>query len=66
VLAAQLTRLMREARMPNGVGGVGYGEADIPALAAGTIVQARLVDNAPRPVGEDDLAALFRGALSYW
>lgn len=66
VLAAQLVRMMRDATIPNGVGGVGYGEADLPALAAGTIVQARLVDNAPRKVTEDDLAALFRGALAYW
>lgn len=66
VLAAQLARMMREAGIPNGISGVGYGEADIGALAAGAIVQARLVDNAPRKVTEDDLAALFRGAAAYW
>lgn len=66
VLAAELVRMMRATGIPNGVSGVGYGEADIPALAAGTIVQARLVDNAPRKVDERDLEALFRGALGYW
>jgi alcohol dehydrogenase class IV len=66
LLAAQIVRLMRKAGIPNGIGGVGYGEADLPALAGGTIVQARLVDNAPRKVTEDDLAALFRGAMAYW
>jgi alcohol dehydrogenase class IV len=65
-LAAHLAAMMRGAGLPNGLSGVGYGEADLPALAAGTIVQARLVDNAPRPVTEDDLAALFRGALTCW
>lgn len=66
VLAAELVRLMRATGMPNGVAGVGYGEADLPALAAGTIVQARLCENAPRKVDERDLEMLFRGALGYW
>ncbi|UQA57226.1 hydroxyacid-oxoacid transhydrogenase [Polyangium aurulentum] len=66
LLAAELVRLMRKAGIPNGIGGVGYGEADLSALAAGTIVQTRLVDNAPRKVTEDDLAALFHGAIAYW
>jgi len=36
------------------------------ALAAGAIVQARLVDNAPRRVTREDLSSIYRGALSYW
>ena len=66
VLSGHLARMMQATGIPNGVAGVGYGEADIEALVAGTIVQARLVDNAPRPVNGDDLGALFRGALRYW
>jgi alcohol dehydrogenase class IV len=65
-LAAQLASMMRAAGIPNGISAVGYGEADLAALAAGTAVQARLVDNAPRRVGEDDLRALFRSALACW
>jgi hypothetical protein len=48
------------------VGGVGYGEADLPALVAGTIVQTRLLDNAPRPITAEDLGALFQSALRCW
>ncbi|MFT3770607.1 MAG: hydroxyacid-oxoacid transhydrogenase [Minicystis sp.] len=66
VLAAELVRMMQATAIPNGIGGVGYTEADLAALAAGTIVQARLVDNAPRKVTRDDLEMLFRGALGYW
>ncbi len=66
VLAAQIVAMMRASGMPNGVGGVGYGEADFDALVAGTLVQTRLLDNAPRPVTGEELEALFRGALEYW
>ncbi len=66
LLAAELVRLMRKVGIPNGIGGVGYAAGDLPALAAGTIVQKRLVDNAPREVTEHDLVGLFHGALAYW
>jgi alcohol dehydrogenase class IV len=52
--------------VPNGIGGVGYGEADLGALAAGAIVQARLVDNAPRSIDREEMEGLYRGALGYW
>jgi alcohol dehydrogenase class IV len=65
-LAARLTGLMRATGIPNGLSGLGYGEDDIPTLAAGAFQQKRLVDNAPLPVIEADLAALFRAALRYW
>ncbi len=66
VLAAHLVAMMREAGVPNGLTGVGYGEADLPALSVGAAAQARLVDNAPRRVTGEGLEALFRGALAYW
>jgi alcohol dehydrogenase class IV len=66
VLAEQLVRMMKETGLPNGLAGVGYGEADVEALTAGTLVQARLLGNAPCPVDGPRLAALFRDALSYW
>ncbi len=65
-LSRKLVELMREAGVPNGVSGVGYGEADVDALTRGSILQKRLVDNAPMPVDEPAMRALFRGALSYW
>jgi alcohol dehydrogenase class IV len=66
ILAAQLCAMMRATGIPNGVGGVGYGEADVPALVSGTIVQTRLLDNAPRTLTADDLGVLFQSALRCW
>jgi hydroxyacid-oxoacid transhydrogenase len=66
VLSSALIERMRAAGVPNGVGGVGYGEADVEALARGSILQKRLVDNAPMPVDETAMRALFRGAMAYW
>jgi hydroxyacid-oxoacid transhydrogenase len=66
LLSHVVVDLMRAAGVPNGVGGVGYGEDDLDALTRGAIVQKRLVDNAPLPVDDAVMRALFRGALSYW
>lgn len=65
-LAGALARLMRATSMPNGLRGLGYGEADVPALVAGAYAQQRLLANAPRAVGEEELAALFSGAMTIW
>jgi hydroxyacid-oxoacid transhydrogenase len=66
VLSSVLVGLMRDTRVPNGISGVGYAAADIPALAAGAILQKRLVDNAPLAVDDAAMRALFQAALSYW
>ena len=66
VLSGRLIGLMRATAMPNGIAGVGYGEADIPALTEGAYPQRRLLDNAPCTIGRDALNGLFRDALSYW
>jgi alcohol dehydrogenase class IV len=65
VLSHALIDAMRATGVPLGVSGVGYGEADVGALARGAIVQKRLVDNAPMPVDEDAMEALFLNALAY-
>jgi alcohol dehydrogenase class IV len=66
VLAKHLVRLMRATGIPNGVSGVGYAERDVDALSEGAFAQQRLLTNAPREVGRDELAHLFRGAMRYW
>jgi alcohol dehydrogenase class IV len=66
VLSGQIVELMKATAIPNGLGGVGYGEDDIPALTAGAFPQQRLLANAPRAIDRDTLAGLFRGALNYW
>ena len=63
ILAGALERLMKATGLPAGLAGVGYGKDDVGALVRGTIVQKRLLDNAPLPVGEPELSALFEGAL---
>ena len=65
-LSGRVIELMRAAGVPNGVGGVGYGEGDLDALTRGSIMQKRLVDNAPMPIDDAAMRSLFRGALAYW
>jgi alcohol dehydrogenase class IV len=66
VLADRIVEMMRATGIPNGLGGVGYGEDDLDALTDRAFPQKRLLDNAPRPVGRDELEELFRAALRYW
>jgi alcohol dehydrogenase class IV len=66
VLAGHLIRLMRSTGIPNGISGVGYGEHDVDVLSEGAFAQQRLLTNAPRTIGRDDLGRLFRGAMRYW
>ena len=61
-----LCRLMRDIGIPDGVAAVGFGEADIEELAAGAYKQQRLLATAPRPVTPEDLAGIFRRALTLW
>jgi len=66
VLAKHLIALMRATGIPNGISGVGYGEKDVAALSEGAFAQQRLLTNAPREVGRDDLERLFSSAMRYW
>jgi alcohol dehydrogenase class IV len=66
IVARRLIHLMQLCAIPNGVGGVGYHDGDIDTLTAGAWAQQRLVNNAPKPVGQQQLADLFRGAMRYW
>jgi hydroxyacid-oxoacid transhydrogenase len=66
VLATELIRLMRAVGMPNGLGGVGYTDDDVAALADGAYPQQRLLRNAPLQISEQVLADLFRQAMRYW
>jgi alcohol dehydrogenase class IV len=58
--------LMRDIEIPNGIGAVGYTEADIPDLVPGTMKQQRLLATCPRPVGEEDIAAIFAHSIENW
>jgi alcohol dehydrogenase class IV len=66
VLGKHLIGLMRATGIPNGISGVGYEARDVDALSEGAFAQQRLLTNAPREIGRDDLERLFRGAMRYW
>ena len=66
LLAAALIRVMRDTGMPNGLGAIGFVEADAERLAEGTLPQHRVTKLSPRPAGRSDLESMFRAALRYW
>jgi hydroxyacid-oxoacid transhydrogenase len=66
ILAERVIHFMRLLKMPNGLSAVGYTEADIPALVAGTLPQHRVTKLSPRPAGEAELAELFRQSMTIW
>jgi alcohol dehydrogenase class IV len=61
-----LTALMRDIGMPNGIGEVGYTDADVDDLVEGTLKQQRLLATAPREVTGEDVAAILRSSLELW
>jgi len=61
-----VTDLMRDIGLPNGLAAVGFTEADVPSLVAGTLKQQRILAASPRPVDEDDVARILRGSLRLW
>jgi alcohol dehydrogenase class IV len=66
VLPGVLTALMRDLGLPNGLGEVGYGEADVDDLVEGALKQQRLLATAPKTVTGEDLAGVIRGSLEHW
>jgi hydroxyacid-oxoacid transhydrogenase len=65
-LPGVLVDLMRDIGIPNGIGGVGFTEADVPDLVPGTMKQQRLLVTAPRVPTEEDVAAILTGSLQNW
>ena len=65
-LAGRVIGLMRAAGIPNGLADLGFGPADIDALATGAEPQYRVIRNAPKDVSRDDLKSLFSSAMRYW
>jgi len=66
LLAGQLTSLMKQLGVPNGLSAVGLTAADIPALVEGTLPQHRVTKLSPRPVAAEELEMLFRDSMSLW
>jgi hydroxyacid-oxoacid transhydrogenase len=65
-LPTALLGLMRDIGVPDGIGGVGFTESDVPDLVDGAMKQQRLLTTSPRPVTEDDLEQIFTRSLSLW
>jgi alcohol dehydrogenase class IV len=63
LLAGQLERMMRDARIPTRLTAFGYGPDDVDALARGAFAQERLLANSPRAITLEDLATLYRASL---
>jgi alcohol dehydrogenase class IV len=66
ILARTFIALMRETGLPSGIAALGYGAADVTALAEGAYAQQRPLVMAPRSVSIEDLQGLYRDALRYW
>ena len=65
-LPSALLRLMRDIGIPDGIGAVGYTDADVPDLVAGTMKQQRLLATSPREVTDEDVAGILTRSLSLW
>ena len=65
-LPSVLISLMRDIGIPNGIGGVGYTEADVPDLVPGTMKQQRLLATCPKPPTEDDIADILTKSVQNW
>jgi hydroxyacid-oxoacid transhydrogenase len=66
ILADRVTAFMERLGIPNGLSAVGYSRDDIPALVEGALPQHRVLKLSPRPVGREELTALFEDALLAW
>lgn len=66
ILADRLAQLIEQLELPNGLGAIGFTEADIPALARATLPQERVTKLSPRPASEEDLVRLFEQSMDIW
>ncbi len=65
-LPTVLIDLMRDIGIPNGIGGVGYTESDVPDLVPGTMKQQRLLATCPKTPTEDDIADILTKSVENW
>jgi alcohol dehydrogenase class IV len=64
-LAQRLIELMRKTGVPNGLSGVGFAPADVPALAQSTSRQVRAIANSPRATNLVDIENIYAAAMQY-
>jgi hydroxyacid-oxoacid transhydrogenase len=66
VLAQATIEIMKQTGMPNGLAAVGFSEADVDALAEGTLPQHRVTKLSPRQADKEDLKQLFLDSMVIW
>ncbi len=66
IVAARIIELMKDTAMPDGLGGIGFGEKDVKPLAASSARQARAIANAPRETNLQDMENIYAAAMSYY
>ncbi|MFV2031478.1 MAG: hydroxyacid-oxoacid transhydrogenase, partial [Gammaproteobacteria bacterium] len=59
VVAVRIIELMKKTAMPNGIGDLGFGEADVKPLAASSVRQLRAIANAPRETNLQDIENIY-------
>jgi alcohol dehydrogenase class IV len=65
-LPSALNALMQDIGIASGIGAVGFGTDDIPALVDGTLKQQRLLHMCPRDVSADQLSQIFADSVANW
>jgi len=66
VLPQTLLSLMRDTDIPNGLGALGFGDADVAGLVDGALKQQRLLVCCPRDVGAEELEPIVRASMQHW
>lgn len=66
ILANAIIEIMRQVGMPNGLGALGYTEADVDALVERTLPQHRVTKLSPRPADAANLRGLFLDSMTLW
>uniref|UniRef100_A0A674PG28 Hydroxyacid-oxoacid transhydrogenase, mitochondrial n=1 Tax=Takifugu rubripes TaxID=31033 RepID=A0A674PG28_TAKRU len=66
VLADTLRNFLFELQVEDGLGALGYGSDDVPALVKGTVPQERVTKLSPRPHTEEDLSQLFEASMKIY
>jgi len=66
VLPRTLLSLMRDTGMPNGLGALGFGEADVRSIVDGALKQQRLLVCCPRDVEAPQLEEIVRASMEHW
>merc|ERR1712137_623330 len=60
ILAQEIIRLLKVAKFPNGIGALGYTQADYDQLATACFQQKRVINNAPVEITQDQILEMYK------